>query len=280
MARRRVAGSTARECAPIRAYRQDPCSAIVIQTHNKAKNLPMLIECARRAGAEELVVIDDGSADGSLSIVQDLLRGRNEFALRSNDLFEIRMYNRALSFTRAEYVALLQDDDIALPGDDDWLVNAIGLFTQHERLAVLGGRDALALHVQDDMRVGYRATGTGDFSFAEYVNRAPFIVRKSAWSDLGGFDEGFAPFQCDDVDFCIRAWLNGWHVGHRAMPFVRDVGVGGMRLLSDERRAGQMARNWAIIADRYTGAISSGELRSLVEAATTTSIRTGGPHVR
>ena len=98
---------------------------------------------------EEVIVLDDGSSDGALEVLPRLLTGKNHFIIRSNDLFEVRTYSRALDFARGEFVALLQDDDLP-PMDGLWVEEAIELFERYPRLAILGGRAGLELKVKDD----------------------------------------------------------------------------------------------------------------------------------
>ena len=72
------------------------------------------------------------------------------------------------------------------------------------------------------------------FTFVDTVNRAPIILRRKAIQELGGIDNTFAPYQCDDVDLCLRAWKAGLQVGLYSTEFVRDVGMGGMRIFNAE----------------------------------------------
>lgn len=39
---------------------------------------------------------------------------------------------------------------------------------------------------------------------------AEMSLRRATYDALGSFDEEFAPFQCDDADFYLRAWKAGW----------------------------------------------------------------------
>jgi len=243
-----------------------PKTCIVIQTHNKRNNLTALIDLARRSGADELIVIDDGSSDGSSAVLSAELVGRNEFVLHANDLFEIRTYNKALRMTTAPIVALLQDDDLLGPAGHGWLSQANAWFSADEKLAVVGGRDGMKL-VSDGKSVSYEVGDQVGAKYVDYVNRAPFIVRREAWVALDGFDETFAPFQCDDLDFCVRAWMAGWRIGHLGMPFVRDVGVGGMRLVGDEFRDEQTRRNWGIVAQRYASMLAGDEWPTTVKSS-------------
>ncbi len=46
----------------------------------------------------------------------------------------------------------------------------------------------------------------------DWVSGAAFMVRRSAWEELGGFDESYFMF-AEDLDLCWRAAQAGWGVG-------------------------------------------------------------------
>lgn len=267
-------------------YNPHPKTCAIVQLFNKRENILGIVAGLKRAGFDEIIVIDDGSKDDALPLLQAALTGKNEFVIRANDIFEVRSYARAIDFTRAEIVALLQDDDIP-PEGDDWLRTATSLFDQHPRLAILGGRDGLSLgpaqgeippanfagddfpNVATYRLVNHDGGGrvAAPFTFVEVVNRAPMWIRKSYVLELGGIDQAFAPFQCDDVDLCLRAWLGGYQVGLYSTDFIRDVGMGGMRLFNAEAVPLQARKNWAMVYRRYGDQIARGAFSEMVAAA-------------
>lgn len=104
-------------------YCDRPRLSFIVQFFNKRKNIPKLIERLRLALCEELIVIDDGSTDGSLGDWLDHLNGPNDFLLHCNDIHEIRTYDRAMRMARGEFVCLLQDDDLP-PASGVWVNEA------------------------------------------------------------------------------------------------------------------------------------------------------------
>jgi GT2 family glycosyltransferase len=61
-----------------------------------------------------------------------------------------------------------------------------------------------------------------------WITGAAFAVRRSCWEQLGGFDEGYRGGYFEDVDFCVRAQLQGWQVWHRPnIRFTHYVGSTG-----------------------------------------------------
>jgi GT2 family glycosyltransferase len=262
-------------------YNEKPRVTAIVQLFNKRQNIEAIVAGLLVPAIDEIIVVDDGSSDGALEILPRLLTGKNHFIIRSNDIFEIRSYSRALDFARGEIVALLQDDDIP-PPDGAWVTQAVDLFDRHPKLAVLGGRDGLELKLRDPLPesdestnyIAYRAVNQQNgqridlpFRFVEIINRAPMLVRRHTIQQLGGIDNTFAPFQCDDVDLCLRAWKAGFQVGLYSTAFVRDVGMGGMRLFNPEKMGPQARKNWRIIYKRYGRDIADGYFAARVAEA-------------
>jgi glycosyltransferase involved in cell wall biosynthesis len=257
-------------------YIDHPRVSAVLQLFNKRQNIEAIVGALLNAPIEEIIVIDDGSRDGALEILPKLLTGKNHFIIRANDIFEIRTYSRALDFTRAEIVALLQDDDIP-PINGSWIEDALALFDRYPKLAVLGGRDGLELKVTangNGPSLAYDLVNhrNGDrvklpFTFVDTVNRAPILLRRETIQRLGGIDNAFAPYQCDDVDLCLRAWKAGLQVGLYSTEFVRDVGMGGMRIFNADELPEQAKKNWKIIYERYGNDVGNGFFASVVANA-------------
>lgn len=218
-------------CSGLR-YREDPRVSVIIQSFNQVKNIAFLEGRLRATCMDELIVCDDGSLDGSLEEWLQRLTRPNDFLLRSNDLHEIRTYTRAIDFARGEIICLMQDDDRP-PEQGEWLVEALGLFQGHPRLAILGGWMGFMNYFGEEYNSPWMLPHRSQipfeephmlrpFMFVENVNIGPYLLRRSAYQDLGGFDLSFSkpggPGICFESELCYRAWERGYQVGLTDLP--------------------------------------------------------------
>lgn len=203
-----------REAWEAKGYNPDPCVTFIIQSHNKSLQVEHIVRKLRQQPQAEIIVIDDGSAPLHTRRLTRLLTGANEYLLRCNDLYEVITYDRACRMARGRYVALLQDDDDF--NGTGWVDEAVKLFSQHEKMVILGGNLSLGLVFDKEKRCAYgkRFDARAPFDFVPTVNRAPMLLNRELYLDvLGGTDKRFAPFQYDDYEVCARAWLSGLKVG-------------------------------------------------------------------
>ena len=276
-------------------YKDHPKVTFIAHFFNNRDNIKSVIESLRLFPEGEIIVIDDGSVDGSYKELLKQLNRPNDFFLRCNDIHEVRAYDRALGMAKGDIVCLLQDDD-KLPLTKSWVENALVLFSKFPEFIILGGRNGLDIMLPDQVKPGmiYKYQRIGNicgcpgvnkyrifdrpafkerdlnipFMFVSFINRAPMFLRKKEFLDLGGINQEFAPFQCDDVDACIRAWLAGYKVGFYQSSFHIGAYTGGMRKFrSREEFVLQADANWKKIYDKYALQISSGYLQKLIDEA-------------
>jgi GT2 family glycosyltransferase len=200
--------------APFALSETPPRISVVVCTHNGARTLP---ECLGRVldlqyPDYEVIVVDDGSTDGSAEIAR-----RYEVTLLETDhrgLSAAR--NAGIDQASGEIVAFLDDD--AYP-DQDWLHYVAQAF-EGGCHAGIGGPN---LPPPEDGRVAEcvaQAPGAPIHVLisdreAEHVPGCNMAFRKSALKQVGGFDERF-PTAGDDVDLCWRLQDGGETLGFSA----------------------------------------------------------------
>lgn len=235
-----------------KGYLQKPEVSVILQSHNKSLQIAHIIPKLRQYNGIEIIVIDDGSAIEHTQRLTKLLTGANEFLIRSNDLYENIMYDKTIRFANGEYIALLQDDDDF--DNINWIHEAVALFKQYPRLAILGGKDGLDIVFEEKEKFahgGPSMTEKGKFCFVTSVNRAPMWLNKQLFTaNLHHIDFSFAPFQFDDYELCARAWLTGLQVGWYDAQF-KSLSAGGMRLWNQGFTGEQTLKNGQKLYNLY-----------------------------
>jgi glycosyltransferase involved in cell wall biosynthesis len=229
-------------------YRDQPHLAFIVHSFNRIANIAQLVDGLRLMGDHELIVCEDGSLDGSHEKWMSHLTRPNDFLIHSNDLHEIRALDRAIRFTRADIVCLVQDDD-TIPRDETWLNTALAQFDRYPRLAILGGFMGFESFDPDPTKV--RRIWGGGFRFVHHVNIGPYFIRRQHYESLGGWEYSFSeagePGICADNELCLRAWMNGYQVGYSFVPFKGPAGHypadGGTVLFSNDIRVRNSVRN-------------------------------------
>jgi GT2 family glycosyltransferase len=168
----------------------------------------------------EIVVVDNASGDDSVELFHRELSGVTIVESAENLGFAGGC-NLGVSASSGEYVAFLNSD--AKP-DKNWISAAIASFGESDSIAAVASKvlDAEGKTV-DFIDAGLTWFGKGYKPFvgetAGTLGRAEkdvlfgtgsaMFVRRSAFDELGGFDELFFMFY-EDVDFGWRLNLRGW----------------------------------------------------------------------
>jgi hypothetical protein len=185
------------------------------------------------------------------------LKRTNDFLIRSNDLHEIRILDRAIRFARAEIVCLVQDDD-RIPRESSWLDTALKRFKTYPNLAIIGGFMGFR-SFHPDPKKAKPVWGPAPFQFIQHVNIGPYFLRRHQYEALGGWDYSFSrvgePGICFDNEMCLRAWIGGYQVGYSFVPLKGPPGHysldGGTVLFSGSVRRRNQLRNQQKIFEIY-----------------------------
>lgn len=290
----KVLAKKRRQAAQPQRFRDNPTVSLVVQSFNHRGNVQRIVERLRMTSAEEFIVCEDGSVDGSEREWHRLLTRPNDFVVLSNDLHEIRTYNRAVDLARGEFVVLLQDDDIP-PASPDWLDTAIALFRFDPDLAVVGCWNGWHLDFDSEsigtpVGPGLSVAAEGvpivteapginaPFAYVDAVGIGPLFVRRSSFLELGGFDLGLSrpgePGIWLDFELCLRAWTQGGRVAVFASePFERNVGGQGTVMYGASQRKANFQRNLDLMRERY-GPLVAGIQQTRTELNAKLTMRT------
>src|SRR6266545_3919819 len=157
----------------------------------------------------EVIVVDDGSTDGTASIAREF--GFRVISTPNRGLSSAR--NTGLEAATGEIAAYIDDD--AYP-DAHWLTYLAATFVDGDYAGVGGPNIAPA---GDGLIADCVANAPGGPAHvllsdreAEHIPGCNMAFRKSALEAIGGFDPQFRAAG-DDVDVCWRLQERGWHLG-------------------------------------------------------------------
>jgi N-acetylglucosaminyl-diphospho-decaprenol L-rhamnosyltransferase len=243
--------------------------AVAVISYNTRAELELCLECVMAAEPAEVVVVDNGSTDGSPQLVRDRFPSVSLIVEARNRGYGAAA-NRALAATSAEGVLLLNSDAFVEPDAPAILARQL---QEHERAAIIGprlenldgtlqrsaypfpsaadtflGESGLHLAVRRVpwLRERFLRTWSHDRACTvPWVLGAALAIRRSAFDRVGGFDEGFFMYG-EEVDLCRRLAGAGFHVRYEPSATVRHAGGA-----STSRYAAAMQREFVVSKRRY-----------------------------
>ena len=182
-----------------------PLFSIIIPTCNRASFIRTTLESvhAQEYKDYEVIVVDDGSTDGTLDFLRDYPWVRT---LQQQNMGPGVARNYGVSQSSGQYIAFLDSDDIWFPwtlstfanaienhGHPELMAGALQLFWRDEELRRVK-RKPLKVEVFNDY---YETSRKGNF-----VGAGMMIVRKQAFDAVGGFTE--KRVYAEDCDLALR----------------------------------------------------------------------------
>ncbi|VAW32941.1 Glycosyl transferase, group 2 family protein, partial [hydrothermal vent metagenome] len=171
----------------------------------------------------EVVVVDNGSSDASVSFVTEQFPQVRLIQNEGNLGFS-RGINAGLRQINADVVVLLNNDVLVQP---DWLAELLRPFQEDSQIGIIGSKllypDGTIQHLGAELT--FPLARSQHFLYKEadvdglpavqdvpYVTGAAMAVHRSVLAQIGLLDEMFHPFYYEEVDFCYRARKAGFRV--------------------------------------------------------------------
>lgn len=252
-----------------------PTVSVIVVNWNGAEHLPPVLDSLRAQDwprdALEVVVVDNGSQDGSLQLLAERYPEVVVEALETNTGFAGGC-NAGARVASGEYLCFINNDMRAEP---DWVRHLVTPLIEDPSLGATGGKvldwegrtvDFAGAVLNWEGRGGQVGFGEpydperhdrpGPIPFA---NGGSLAIRADRFADVGMFDEDFFAYY-EDVDLGWRLWLFGMPVRycpqavtyHRHHGTSRHVPSGKLRLLYERNALLACVKNYE---DRNLGRV-------------------------
>jgi GT2 family glycosyltransferase len=212
--------------------------------------------------AHEIILVDDGSTDGTREWLKGLASSHSPFrvVLNERNLGYAAANNRGAAAASGKFLVLLNNDLVLTRR---WLEP---MLSAHR---ALGAQAGLVGNVQLDARTGEIDHAGIYFNFKgkpEHVRELPLLpmqllapvrrvdavtgacllIERSLWQQLGGFDEGYVN-GCEDVDLCLRAQAAGRVNAVALRSRIRHhISASPGRKSRDEENTFRFTRRWRV----------------------------------
>ena len=178
--------------------------SVVIPTFNRRGLVREAVAsaCAQRGAECEIIVVDDGSTDGTAAALENEFGARVRI-LRTENRGVAAARNLGVAASRGELIAFLDSDDLWLPGK---LAAQIAFFAAHPEAEICQTEE---IWIRNGVRVNpcaHHRKPSGDIFEPSLrlclVSPSAVMLRRELFERVGGFDERLPV--CEDYDLWLR----------------------------------------------------------------------------
>jgi len=180
-----------------------PTISVIIPTYNRIETLSRAIESvlAQTHPADELIIVDDGSTDGTAAWVREHYPQIKLIEQKNSGVSAAR--NRGIESSRGDWIALLDSDDEWLPHK---LEKQLALWASEPRLKIVHSDE---IWIRSGVRVNQmkKHRKKGGWIFQDClplcaISPSAVMIHRSLFDEVGVFDETLPT--CEDYDLWLR----------------------------------------------------------------------------
>ncbi len=187
--------------------------SVVVCAHNEERHLPSQLEALlaqRWTGTWEIVIVDNGSTDGTAALVREASRLDPRVRLVSADERAGQCYamNVGAESSAGDLLAFCDADDVV---GERWVSALAAGLDEHEVVTGPHELDLLNPRWLADSRGRTIEEPVGTFfGIFPCVRGAGWGIRRETWERIGGMNEEYDA--CQDIEYSMRCWLAGVEV--------------------------------------------------------------------
>ncbi|MDP2632343.1 MAG: glycosyltransferase family 2 protein [Candidatus Curtissbacteria bacterium] len=200
-----------------------PFVSVIIPTFNRRpllkKTLTSLKSVNYPKTKMEIIVVDNGSSDGTFQVVKKYFPNVKLFSFPQNKGIPAAL-NLAIKKSKGKYIFQTNDDVIFAK---DCLKILIIAAQSDQKVGIAGGRlyfsdrpkTPMINHLKVNLFIGYhsfRKTPSDKISEVDVVTGASMLIKRKVIEKIGLTDEKFGPYGAEDYEFCFRTKAAGFKV--------------------------------------------------------------------
>lgn len=206
---------------------QKPLVSIIIPVYNQYKYTERCLYSILKTVKDipyEIIIADDCSTDKTKTI-QKYIKNIRVVKTKTNSGFLLNC-NNAAKEANGEYIWLLNNDTEIF---ENTLSSLIETFNKKKDVGAVGSKliynnivlqeaggivysDATGCNYGRWTKLFYNESKFNYLKEVDYCSGCSLLIKKDLWSELGGFDEYFAPAYYDESDLCFRIRQKGLKV--------------------------------------------------------------------
>lgn len=174
----------------------------------------------------EIIVVDDGSSDGSVEFLKEKFPSVRIISLKENKGFSSAC-NQGAKISKGDILIFLNND---VKANENFISPLVECLSQNDDVFAVSPkiitpvRDVNSGIIYAQFKRGFvreKHQPLNDININDtktkptfYASGAAFACNKKKFFELNGFDEIYSPYFYEDSDICYRAWKRGWKIIH------------------------------------------------------------------
>src|SRR6266550_8443001 len=194
--------------------------SLIIPTVNEGENLSMTIQSVQETtrGAYEIIVVDNGSTDGSTEFIEHACDPRIRLFKTGERLGVAGARNYGAAFAEGNFLIFV-DAHVLFP--QNWLTAILDVLRDGNVGLVVPAVSAWG----NPNVLGYGINWSGECLEAKWLGKQspdPYTIplaggcfqafRRDFLFEIGGYDSGMTNFGSEDLEICLRIWLLGYQI--------------------------------------------------------------------
>ncbi len=199
---------------------RSPAISIVLPAYNRAGSIRMAVESVLQQSFTdfELLVVDDGSTDGTMAQLADITDPRVQLLANPRNMGASAARNTGIRAARGDWVAFQDSDDEWLPqklakqirrlaaGSGETIACYCGMAIVGAPENIPGSRTTIR-YIPDQTIATVEGNLLEQLLARSFISTQTLVVRRTALLEIGGFDETLPALE--DWDCAIRLSLRG-----------------------------------------------------------------------